>query len=499
VRAQLGKRCALAKALDNLPSLGQEFEMLRSRPFLRCVVEKGREKHRDDMIRLDLPESPNVVGLRTAGLRVLLRVDLDPDRIDDELRERPVGKPKDVPAAFSVAVRLDTATIVAVGEDLAVALVGSGSVTPKPSPIETIHIRLLGEGIDVWRPTEGRKVGPMTFEVLPTPNYDDANEDWEFPPGMVVVARYQRHGDEVLLEAWHRAPTLVRDETTDLVDALAQRLRIKVRPVGGLRLIASQDAQALVAGCVANRLLITYAEVFQLLDEDPVSLEWGGADEFVRPGTGLQRPRQVEGFVARTAAQGRWFDFVVHRSDGSPVSPRRASLHVAPLPRTDAGLRLVEDAVAVEVRRALEPRGYESFVHMAEIANGGTALAAERALRDLSVLAFGESLPPYARVKRPERVWQRLTPLQRALRFLTRAASEDLAYGGDLIEPKVAAEVAETWVRHFGPTADCFTNGIVRDDDSFSGWDPLTTATFERGLGVVGAGRVGLLIVTGED
>jgi len=55
------------------------------------------------------------------------------------------------------------------------------------SSTEEIHIRLLDEGIDVWRPTQGLRVGPMTFKVLPTPGYDPEDEEWEFVPGTVVV------------------------------------------------------------------------------------------------------------------------------------------------------------------------------------------------------------------------------------------------------------------------------------------------------------------------
>ncbi|MGQ0614113.1 MAG: hypothetical protein ACT4PV_10285 [Planctomycetaceae bacterium] len=55
------------------------------------------------------------------------------------------------------------------------------------SDTEEIYIRLLDEGIDVWRPTQGLRVGPMTFKVLPTPKYNPEDENWEFVPGTVVV------------------------------------------------------------------------------------------------------------------------------------------------------------------------------------------------------------------------------------------------------------------------------------------------------------------------
>lgn len=54
------------------------------------------------------------------------------------------------------------------------------------SKAETIFVYLKEEGTDVWRPTLGRKIGHMVFEVLPTPDYNAKDESWEFVPGTVV-------------------------------------------------------------------------------------------------------------------------------------------------------------------------------------------------------------------------------------------------------------------------------------------------------------------------
>ncbi len=56
---------------------------------------------------------------------------------------------------------------------------------------ETIYIRLLDEGTDVWRPTLGRKLRSDVYEVLPTAQYDPTDERWEFPPGAVVRCEFQ--------------------------------------------------------------------------------------------------------------------------------------------------------------------------------------------------------------------------------------------------------------------------------------------------------------------
>jgi hypothetical protein len=54
-----------------------------------------------------------------------------------------------------------------------------------PPTIE-VFIPLLNEGTDVLRPTQGLVLGPNEVQVLATPNYDAAVEEWEFPPGSGV-------------------------------------------------------------------------------------------------------------------------------------------------------------------------------------------------------------------------------------------------------------------------------------------------------------------------
>jgi hypothetical protein len=63
-----------------------------------------------------------------------------------------------------------------------------------------IFIPLLNEGTDVLRPTQGLVVGPNEVQVLPTPDYDPAVEEWEFPPGSKVrCVREVRDGRELLV------------------------------------------------------------------------------------------------------------------------------------------------------------------------------------------------------------------------------------------------------------------------------------------------------------
>ena len=53
-------------------------------------------------------------------------------------------------------------------------------------PTEKVYVQLLREGTDTWRPTLGERLGPATYRLLPTPNYDPDDEVWEFLPGTLV-------------------------------------------------------------------------------------------------------------------------------------------------------------------------------------------------------------------------------------------------------------------------------------------------------------------------
>lgn len=52
--------------------------------------------------------------------------------------------------------------------------------------IKIIHIRLLDEIVDVWRPTKAIELENEIFQVLPTIDYDKNDEEWEFVPGSIV-------------------------------------------------------------------------------------------------------------------------------------------------------------------------------------------------------------------------------------------------------------------------------------------------------------------------
>lgn len=53
----------------------------------------------------------------------------------------------------------------------------------------TIYIKLIDEAVYVIRPTKGKMIRDLIFEVLPTDNYDPNDENWEFLPGMIVKCK----------------------------------------------------------------------------------------------------------------------------------------------------------------------------------------------------------------------------------------------------------------------------------------------------------------------
>jgi len=68
--------------------------------------------------------------------------------------------------------------------------------------VETIeiYIRLLDEGTGCSRPTQAVDLGNGLFKILPTPNFDSADEVWEFPPGSIVRSKVMlSEGKEFLL------------------------------------------------------------------------------------------------------------------------------------------------------------------------------------------------------------------------------------------------------------------------------------------------------------
>jgi hypothetical protein len=71
----------------------------------------------------------------------------------------------------------------------------------KENSVVEIHVRLLDEGTDCSRPTQGVVLGNGLFKLLPTDNYDPNDEHWEFVPGSIVRAKEVHNVDGAYLLA----------------------------------------------------------------------------------------------------------------------------------------------------------------------------------------------------------------------------------------------------------------------------------------------------------
>jgi hypothetical protein len=59
-------------------------------------------------------------------------------------------------------------------------------MTQVPFDTTTVYVHLLDEGVTVIRPTQAVPLGGEAYKLLATPDYDPADEHWEFVPGSVV-------------------------------------------------------------------------------------------------------------------------------------------------------------------------------------------------------------------------------------------------------------------------------------------------------------------------
>ena len=58
-----------------------------------------------------------------------------------------------------------------------------------------IHVRLLGEGVDAWRPVEAERLGETTYRIVDAQVPED--EAWSFQPGDIVVVEHREgEGEE---------------------------------------------------------------------------------------------------------------------------------------------------------------------------------------------------------------------------------------------------------------------------------------------------------------
>lgn len=72
----------------------------------------------------------------------------------------------------------------------------------KDTVLVTVYVELLNEGSSMCRPTKAIDLGDGTYKILPTDDYDDADEEWAFLPGTVVRCVMLSDDRESYLQAY---------------------------------------------------------------------------------------------------------------------------------------------------------------------------------------------------------------------------------------------------------------------------------------------------------
>ncbi len=65
----------------------------------------------------------------------------------------------------------------------------------------TVYVRLLGEGVQVYRPVPASKVASDVYILGGADIYDPEDEEWEFLPGTRVVTQERVFDGEAVLVA----------------------------------------------------------------------------------------------------------------------------------------------------------------------------------------------------------------------------------------------------------------------------------------------------------
>ncbi len=72
--------------------------------------------------------------------------------------------------------------------------------------MDVIHVRLLEEGTDAYRPVPATRLESSVYVIDPQAPYDIADEVWEFPPGTRVIVTEKVLSGETKLVAMGIAP-----------------------------------------------------------------------------------------------------------------------------------------------------------------------------------------------------------------------------------------------------------------------------------------------------
>jgi hypothetical protein len=77
-----------------------------------------------------------------------------------------------------------------------------------PTSIQTIYIKFLNEGVDVWRPVQAINEDKDICTILPNADiYNPKDEEWQFNPGQTVRVRQEQHSDGIVWVAYTLHPS----------------------------------------------------------------------------------------------------------------------------------------------------------------------------------------------------------------------------------------------------------------------------------------------------
>lgn len=135
----------------------------------------------------------------------------------------------------------------------------------------------------------------------------------------------------------------------------------------------------------------------------------------------------------------------------------------------------------------------EKLIRQLRALLGEEAVSAGLAPRkELEAHAAVDTLASELALRRIGEGWREIDR-ESARALLTETFAEDLAYGTPLLPRAEAIALAEAFDGLFGASTRCFCNR------SGAGWTPLTDATFDTGIALVDAERVGVVCVNAED
>ena len=67
-------------------------------------------------------------------------------------------------------------------------------------PLQTIYVKLVDEGVNVWRPVRAEHLRDDLYLIVDQP-YDRDSETWQFGPGSSVVCEPVESADGPILRA----------------------------------------------------------------------------------------------------------------------------------------------------------------------------------------------------------------------------------------------------------------------------------------------------------